>query len=173
MTNGSASGAVGPNSTGSQTTPPQFEQFNDVDMFQITGRPINHICILEFDFVPQGPEIKFEYVFASEEYPEFVDSDFNDVFGFFLSGPGILGDYSNSAKNIAVIPNTTTPISINNVNSGLNSAYYVSNTGGSTIQYDGFTTVLTAKSEVQCGLTYHIKLAIADVQDNIFDSAVF
>ena len=60
MTNGSASGAVGPNSVDDQTTLPQFEQFNDVDLFQITGRLINHICILEFDFIPQGPEIKFE-----------------------------------------------------------------------------------------------------------------
>ena len=179
MTNGSASGAVGPNSVDDQTTLPQFEQFNDVDLFQITGRLINHICILEFDFIPQGPEIKFEYVFGSEEYPEFVNTAFNDVFGFFLSGPGINGTFSNGAKNMALVPNTTTPISINNVNPGLNSAYYVNNIGGSTIQYDGFTTVLTAKSEVQCGQTYHMKLALADVggsvpsPDTIYDSAVF
>ena len=157
---------------------------NDVDLFQITGKPINDICIIEFDFIPQGPEIKFEYVFASEEYPNYVNSSFNDVFGFFLSGPGISGPY-NGAKNIALLPNNTTPISINNVNCGYasgcptvlpgapNCSYYVNNCGGSTIQYDGFTTVLTAKSEVQCGLTYHIKLAIADVQDDILDSAVF
>ena len=185
MTNGSASGAVGPSGATDVTTIPPYKQQTDVDLFQITGKPINDICIIEFDFIPQGPEVKFEYVFASEEYPNYVNSSFNDVFGFFLSGPGIFGPYSNSAKNIALLPNNITPISINNVNCGYasgcptvlpgapNCAYYVNNCGGSTIQYDGFTTVLTAKSEVQCGQVYHIKLAIADVQDDILDSAVF
>ena len=91
MTNGSASGAVGPSGAFDVTTPPPYKQQNDVDLFQITGKPINDICIIEFDFIPQGPEIKFEYVFASEEYPNYVNSSFNDVFGFFLSGPGISG----------------------------------------------------------------------------------
>src|SRR6478609_7918096 len=88
MTNGSASGAVGPSTGGDVTTTPPFRQEDDVDLFQITGKKINDICIIEFDFVPLGPEIKFEYVFASEEYPNYVNTSFNDVFGFFLSGPG-------------------------------------------------------------------------------------
>ncbi|SEI98613.1 choice-of-anchor L domain-containing protein, partial [Flavobacterium terrigena] len=172
MTNGSATGAIGPNNASGSTTTSTSPQNGDPDLAMITPLSINNICILEFDFIPLGPEVKFEYVFASEEYPEYVGSTFNDVFGFFLSGPGVSGPF-NGAKNIALIPNTTTPISINNVNGGLNSSYYVSNAGGTSIQYDGFTTVLTAKSEVQCGQTYHIKLALADVGDSAFDSAVF
>jgi len=173
MTNGSATGAIGPNNAGGNTTPSNTPMNGDPDLSQIAALSINNICIIEFDFIPLGPEVKFEYVFGSEEYPEYVGSAFNDVFGFFLSGPGITGPFSNGAKNIALIPNSTTPISINNVNAGSNSAYYVSNAGGATIQYDGFTTVLTAKSEVQCGQTYHIKLALADVGDSAFDSGVF
>jgi len=185
MTNGSATGAIGPNNAGGNTTTSNFPKNGDADLSLITTLSINNICILEFDFVPLGPEIKFDYVFASEEYPDYVNSTFNDVFGFFLSGPGISGPYSNGAKNIALLPNTTTPISINNVNCGYasgcptvlpgapNCGYYVNNCGGASIQYDGMTTVLTAKSEVQCGQTYHIKLALADVGDSAFDSAVF
>ncbi|NHM02221.1 choice-of-anchor L domain-containing protein, partial [Flavobacterium difficile] len=173
MTNGSATGAIGPNSVGGSTTASNFPVNGDPDLAMIASLSINNICILEFDFIPVGPEVKFEYVFASEEYPEFVGTSFNDVFGFFLSGPGITGPYSNGAKNIALLPNSTTAISINNVNPGLNSSYYVSNPAGGFIQYDGFTTVLTARSEVQCGQTYHIKLALADVGDSAYDSAVF
>ncbi|WP_143065660.1 choice-of-anchor L domain-containing protein, partial [Flavobacterium urocaniciphilum] len=185
MTNGSATGAIGPNSANGSTTASNTPMNGDPDLSLITTMSINNICILEFDFVPLGPEVKFEYVFASEEYPEYVNSSFNDVFGFFLSGPGISGPFSNGAKNIALLPNSTTPISINNVNCGnasgcpatlpgnTNCAYYVNNCGGAHIQYDGFTTVLTARSEVQCGQTYHIKLALADAGDSAFDSAVF
>jgi hypothetical protein len=128
-------------------------------------------CVLEFDFVPFYEFVWFQFVFCSEEYPEFAGSAFNDVFGFFISGPGITGPYSNNAKNIALIPNTEIPVSINNVNQDVNSEYYVVN-DSNFIQYDGFTTVLTAESEVEPMETYHIKLAIGDISDYIFDSGV-
>lgn len=156
----------------------------DPDLATITGGVINNVAALEFDFIPNGDSISFRYVFGSEEYPEYVCS-FNDAFGFFLSGPGINGPYSNNAINIALVPGTTTPVSINNVNNGLNNnpnnpscaaqntQYFVNNTGGTSIVYDGFTTVLTAKAAVQCNQTYHIKLVIADALDQIFDSGVF
>jgi len=157
---------------------------NDPDLVAITGGTINDVVALEFDFVPNGDSISFRYVFGSEEYPEFVCS-FNDAFGFFLSGPGITGPYTNNAINIALVPGTATPVSINNVNSGLNNntndptcpatniQYYVNNATGTTIVYDGFTAVLTAKAAVQCNQTYHIKLAICDALDAAWDSGVF
>lgn len=138
---------------------------------------------LEFDFVPYSDSVRFRYVFASEEYPEYVGSQFNDVFAFFISGPGISG-----LQNIATLPSGQA-VAINNVNNGpsnsgpcTNCAYYVNNGDGSNapyngssqyIQYDGFTTVLTAESQVQCGQTYHLVIAIADAGDPVWDSGIF
>lgn len=161
----------------------------------VGGSTTNDAVILEFDFVPLGDSVSFNYVFASEEYPEWVCSNFNDVFGFFISGPGINGPFSNNAANIALVPGTSTPVAINSVNPGVTGSnglglncdnldpnwpnynvYYNDNVGlgGNAIEYDGFTTVLTAfRTGLQCGQVYHIKLAIADVFDGTFDSAVF
>ena len=167
---------------------------NDNDLKTIGGnRPTYDISILEFDFIPLGPSINFDFVFASEEYPNWVGQNYNDAFGFFLSGPGITGPYSNGSKNIALIPTTTTPISIGTVNNGYgdcqpifgsggntppsgpctNCTYYVNNCGGTSVAYGGFTTVLNASHAVQCGQTYHIKIAIADIKDANWDSAIF
>jgi len=131
-------------------------------------------CILEFDFVPLGDSIKFNYVFSSEEYTPLFVCNFNDAFAFFISGPGITG-----IKNIALIPNTNTPVSIfnvNDVNGGgcpNNPAYFVDNTSNTFFTHDGHTRVFTALSEVQPCQTYHLKLVIADVGDGLFDSGVF
>jgi gliding motility-associated-like protein len=133
-------------------------------------------AILEFDFQAAGDLVSFNYVFGSEEYLEYVGAGFNDVFGLFISGPGIVGN-----QNIAKLPNQTV-VSIDNVNNVQNNAFYVDNGDGNTapfnssnlfIQYDGFTRVLTASSPVQCGQTYHLTIAIADVGDGILDSGIF
>jgi gliding motility-associated-like protein len=129
-------------------------------------------CRIEFDIMPSCSTLQMQYVFGSEEYPEFVGSTYNDVFGFFISGPNPAGPaYNNS--NIAIIPSTTTAVAINNVNSGSYSQYYVDNQFGSSIVYDGFTTPLTAYVNVIPCQTYHMVLAIADVGDPIYDSGVF
>jgi hypothetical protein len=135
------------------------------------GGPSYDACVLEFDFIPFYEYVWFQFVFCSEEYPEYAGSAFNDVFGFLISGPGITGPYSNNSKNIALIPGTEIPVSINNVNQDVNPDYYVVN-DSDFIRYDGFTTVLTAESEVVPMETYHIKLAIGDISDFIFDSGV-
>ena len=131
-------------------------------------------CVLEFDFVPLGDSIKFNYVFSSEEYvPDYVCS-FNDVFAFFISGPGITG-----LKNIALIPNTNTPVSIFNVNDVQggtcpnNTQYYVDNRTNVFFTHDGHTVVLTAKEKVQPCQTYHLKLVLADSGDDMVDTGVF
>jgi hypothetical protein len=130
--------------------------------------------ILEFDLVPAGNILEFQYVFSSEEYPEFVNVGYNDVFGFFINGINPSGGfYSN--QNIAIIPGTTLPVAINNVNATTNSAFYIDNEAllGQTIIFDGFTTVLLAKAEVIPNNTYHLKLAIADATDGSWDSGIF
>jgi gliding motility-associated-like protein len=137
-------------------------------------------AILEFDFIPYSDTVRFRYVFGSDEYPEFAppnNSGYNDVFGFFISGPGISG-----IQNIAKLPNNGSIVSINNVNAITNSQFYNFNGDGSSppynsnpsyIQYDGFTDILTAVSKVQCGQTYHLILAVADVGDGQWDSGIF
>jgi gliding motility-associated-like protein len=143
-------------------------------------------CILEFDFLPAGDTIKFDYAFGSEEYDSYSCSGFNDVFGFFISGPGF-----PSATNIALIPGTTIPVSINSTTDpaitlpgstalctamGAGSPfaqYYVDNSSGTTITYYGFTTVLTAITAVTPCTTYHLKIAISDAGDGSLDSGVF
>ena len=134
---------------------------------------------LEFDFVPVGDTIEFRFVFASEEYTTYINTQFNDIFAFFLSGPGITGPYAapvgfpNGSINLAQVPSTTTPITISSIHPGLNSQYYISNTTEANHEFNGYTTVLTIKSAVQCGELYHFKFAIADCQDDYLDTGVF
>ena len=158
--------APGPNNTGSagqDNGQPGNSQLNG-----LAGANTFNAIVLEFDFIPLSNTIEFEYVFGSEEYPEWVNSGYNDAFAFFISGPGIAGQ-----QNIALIPGTALPVTINNVNAGSYSQYYVNNAGGASVQYDGFTTVLTATSPVQACETYHLKIMIADAGDGVWDSGVF
>lgn len=178
LTSGFIKNAVGPNNVSNAG---QYgntgEDDADLDIIATVGT--QDACILEFDFISTSDTVEFTYVFASEEYHEFVDGGVNDVFGFFISGPGINGPYSNNSENIAVVPGTNTPVSINTINNGTtntgpcdNCGYFVNNTENS-IQYDAFTTVLTAQAVVTPCQTYHIKLAIADGLDDVYDSGVF
>src|SRR3954469_14869805 len=72
-------------------------------------------CALEFDLIPSCDTLKIKYVFATEEYPDYVNGKFNDIFCFFVSGFGITG-----TKNIATVPGTNTPVTINSVNPSSN-----------------------------------------------------
>lgn len=160
----------------------------DVDLDNLTSNSSHDAAVLTFDFNPIGDTLKFRYVFGSEEYPEYVCSNYNDVFGFFVSGPNPSGG-SYVSQNLALIPGTALPVAINTVNPGSAgsssgggtctslgySSYYVDNLGmgGTTVVYDGFTTVLTAWIKVVPCQQYHIKIAIADVGDGILDSGVF
>ncbi len=171
LSTGSVMDATGPNVSGSTTftnntgSDPQLAAL-------IPGYTINDACYLQFNFIPESDTIKFRYVFGSEEYPEWVGSNFNDVFGFFVTGPNPSGgNYTN--KNIAIIPGTTLPVTIDNVNASSYSQYYVNNTSGSSIEYDGFTTVLTAWCKVTPCVEYTIKIAVGDAGDSAYDSAVF
>ena len=141
----------------------------DADLEALVMMPTYDACVLEFDCVPMGDTLLFNFAFGSEEYPEFAGSAFNDVFAIWLTGPGF-----PIPTNVAAIPGGT-PVSINNVNSFTNATYYVDNEAipGMYCAYDGFTQNLTAFAEVTPGATYHFKTAIADVADGIYDSGVF
>src|ERR1051325_1790363 len=190
LTTGSTDVAVGPNNASDASY--ISGQSGDASLEQVTCvTNTQDVSMLEFDFIPITNVITFRYVFASEEYPEYGCSAFNDVFAFMVSGPG----YSQNT-NIALIPSTSIPVAINTVNSGSPGANasggtcspgagncppgslsysnrYNDNTGGTNVQYDGYTDPLTATINVTPCQSYHIKLAIADVGDPLLDSGVF
>jgi hypothetical protein len=183
LSSGQAQNVVGPNGAANSGT--GLGQAGDSDLTALSGNNTNDAAVLEFDFVPSTNLIVFEYVFASEEYNEYVGSQFNDVFAFYANG-----------TNCAVVPNpanpvASLPVSVNTVNNGdsntssTNPGLYTNNdpfnadSTGSTVgspldtQMDGLTKVLTCSAQVQAGVSNHMKLAIADASDSIYDSAVF
>lgn len=173
LSSGDICNVVGPNTQDGATTNNNRGGDTDLDNL-IPSYKTYDATTLEFDFVPTGNVVTFEYVFGSEEYNEYVNSNFNDVFGFFVNG-----------INVAIIPGSSTAISINNVNGGnpfgmsaSYPAYFRNNDlgdGGGSIdtELDGLTVVLTATASVNAGQKNHIKLAIADAGDYILDSDVF
>jgi gliding motility-associated-like protein len=188
LATGPIANAHGPNSHTDLSG--NFEDSNgDPDLNSMATGPVKDAVGIEFDFMPLDSIVAFRYVFASEEYCEFVGSIYNDVFGFFISGPGINGSFANGAKNVAILPGTSDFVTINSVNYQDNAHLYVHNelstdaiicdlpapsgTYHPFIEYDGFTTRLTAVLRLIPCETYHIRLVVSDVGDNYFDSAVF
>lgn len=170
LSSGISMGAKGPNNVGDKTT---FETGSKSPGSALLERYATNVTLdaatLQFDFIPQTEDIVFNYIFASEEYIEYVDQGVSDIFGFFISGPGIAGE-----QNVALVPGTSLPVSIDNVNHKRNSSFFRLNTPGEkTIQADGLTTILTAQLKLIPCKTYTIKLAIADVGDDLLDSYVF
>ncbi|MDH3379471.1 MAG: choice-of-anchor L domain-containing protein [Gammaproteobacteria bacterium] len=146
----------------------------DVDLNALSGFSTFDASILEFDFQfsdgSVGGDLFFNFVFASEEYVDFIGSEFNDVFGFFVDD-----------NNVALVPGTSTPITINTINNISNSAFYVNNVAntdgipvaGRDVLFDGMTTVITAQA-LALGIGVHtMKFAVADASDGILDAGVF
>ncbi|MEZ4979085.1 MAG: choice-of-anchor L domain-containing protein [Chitinophagales bacterium] len=176
LTTGGINNAIGPNNTGSSAV--LNGEPGDADLDALITVATEDACVIEFDLETIGDSLRFNYIFGSEEYLEFVNAGFNDVFAFFISGPGIVG-----TQNIALVPGTNIPVAIDNVNSTSNSTYYVNNGTGANapfntdpqyIQYDGYTVPLQAivSDLIPCSV-YHLKLAIADGGDDNYDSGVF
>ncbi|MBX2979059.1 MAG: choice-of-anchor L domain-containing protein [Flavobacteriales bacterium] len=183
--------ARGPNNSPSATLGGGNFGMNDPDLDALGMVATNDRAVLQLDFVPTGNSLQLLYAFASEEYPEYVCGSVNDVLGIFLSGPGISGPFTNNAINLAVVPGSNIPVCINSINPGVigsngvaancaavdpnwqgNNIYYLHNSGNH-MQFDGRTVGLLAYSALEAGLTYHLKIAIADGGDTAFDSAVF
>ncbi len=182
LTTGSGFTTLGPNNTPVAGVDNHHE--GDEQLTALAKAATYDAAVLEFDFYPVSEFISFKYVFASEEYLEFVGRGYNDVFGFYLSGPGI-----KQPINLATVAGSEDIVSVNSINSTNNPELYVDN--GSTnnprdkdsknkkpvydnqIQFDGFTKVLKARYKVIPYKKYHIKLCIADVGDRLVDSAVY
>lgn len=137
----------------------------------------NNMCdgaVLIIDFVPQFDSLHFRFVFASEEYPEFVQKEFNDVFAFYLTPLFIA---NARPKNIARLPKGPI-VSVNNVNHRINKDLYLPNNFPNSpqfayLEYDGLTVPLTAQARVIPGKPYRMKILIADIGDCEYDSGVF
>lgn len=158
----------------------------DPQLSGLSGQNTYDACALEFDLVPAGDTLSFNYVFSSEEYISAVCGKYNDAFAFFISGPGI-----NGSQNIALVPGTNIPVTINSINNGIPSgnnplsnctsmgmgspftSFYIDNSNGTSITHQGMTTVFKAAHLVQPCSTYHLKLVIADGGNALYDSGVF
>ena len=177
LSSGSISNVVGPNQFDNKTT--ANGQPGDADLTGLlpAGQSTQDAAVLSFNFVANASSISFRYVFASDEYNEFVNSGFNDVFGFFVNGNTLSADCATVGGQ---------PVSIDTVNGGnpfgTNSSHpelYRNNSrtdpGPATIdtEMDGLTTVLLCQAPVVANQPNTMKLAIADVGDQNFDSNVF
>jgi len=168
LSSGDIANAAGPNTNDGISTTNSTAGDADLNAIVGVGHTTLDAAVLEFDFVPTSSPVTFRYVFASDEYNEFV-GQFNDVFAFFIDG-----------QNVALIPATSTPVAINTVNLTTNPSFYRNNDPSDLgmptpfgTQFDGFTTVLTATRTLTPNVSHRIKLVIADTDDRILDSAVF
>lgn len=118
--------------------------------------------VLTIQFTSANPTLSLNYVFASTEYPAFIGS-ISDALGIFVNG-----------SNVALVPATATPISINSVNANVNSSFFTQySTPDTPFNYGGATTILTATANLSTSAVNTIQLAIADSLDGNLDSAVF
>jgi len=128
-------------------------------------------AIIEFDFTPLADTLfAGDFIFGSEEYPNFVCTSLNDAFGFFISEDPLEENWNN----LALIPGTDIPISINTVNDQSCGApeYYVSNAGGQFLAVGGMTSLIGLEHPVIPGNTYRFLIGIADAGDAIYSSGV-
>lgn len=188
LSTGNANQAAGPSSSNPSTNNGTAgdTQLNALLSAQMgTSMVTNDACTIEFDFIPAGSSLNFVFTFASEEYEEYVCSNFNDAFAFYITGPDPAGG-TFTDKNLAVTPcggSSCAPVTINTINHGsggtapncdfTNTAYYQNNGGNPTLAYDGYTINLVASTPVVPCQSYHLVLKIADGTDSILDSAVF
>lgn len=130
----------------------------------LSGFPTYDAAAYKVVLVPNEDELVVRYAFASEEYPDFVGSSYNDVMGIFVDG-----------KNCALVPGTTTPVAINTVNHETNSQYYVDNSAGASgysTTMNGLTVPLECRMPVEPGQQVTVEVAVADASDRIYDSAI-
>lgn len=186
LTNGNVEKAVGPNNN-SQTSSVSGYNYNSTFQRISKTRNVFDTTLLEFDLIPESDKIELEYCFASEEYPEYINNQYNDIFVFLISSPA---SESFQPKNLAVLDDKT-PVSVNNINHRNNKNLYFKNVPWNKanmklydkqrelielsyyIQYDGLTKTLKATANVNPNQKYHFKIGITDISDNAYDSAVF
>jgi outer membrane protein OmpA-like peptidoglycan-associated protein len=172
LSTGLAVHAAGPNSRANAGA--NLEGFFFSDEYLISKGNMCDGTVLSFEFVPQYDSVVFDYLFGSDEYPEFVGKEFNDLFGFYIfpkqKQPG------HTVSNLACLPNKT-GISINTVNQKRNSEWFVHNDKHTAqafdiLEWDGYTKPLSAGMRVVPYKTYVLHMVVADLTDCEYDSGV-
>lgn len=179
LTTGRASSAIGPNTSILSEGPDTWQGDTDLNQALNIGSSSINATVLEFDFLPLADKISFEYIFSSEQYlsnPSVNQCGFTDGFVFLLKK----ANSSESYSNLAVVPGTSVPVRVNTVRGQgticppANEQYFDAfNTSNHPTNYNGQTKIMTAKSTVEPGVLYHIKLVVADQGNRQYDSAIF
>lgn len=203
LVGGAITSVTGPNTSASSSTGSASDNLVDADLGLMTGRTQNcsngdqcDVVVLEFEVTPTGRSLEIDFVFAAEEFPEYVCSQFNDAVGIFVSGPGLSGPFSNSGINIATLDDGSA-IAVNGVNGGIpgsnadgtactltNTFGFVYNTPADAVgapnpalftntQFDGFTIPMSAKVVVTPNSTYLVRIVLADIGDSSWDTGFF
>ncbi len=131
LASGDVNNAIGPNNSGSISTP--WGSPGDADLDNLIPQTTNDAAVLTFDFIPSSDTLTFNYVFGSDEYLEYVNSSYNDVFAF-ANRSGIRPEAIMFWKTSPLCRETTTAVSINNVNTTSWPTYYVVNGTGAVRQ---------------------------------------
>lgn len=183
LTTGYARNASAPNRSGNSGAPMGYP--GDRDLSRLVNNRTNDAAVLYIDFMPYTDSIQFKYFFGSEEYPEYVNKGVNDVFAFFIRKSDEM-EY----RNLAQLKDGT-PVTVDNINHRRNKNFYIANSyfrgydydmmredpvkanRAQEFTFDGFTTELIAASKVEPYENYELKIVIADVGDDLYDSGVF
>ncbi|MEZ7509130.1 choice-of-anchor L domain-containing protein [Cloacibacterium sp. Arc13] len=183
LSTGKAKAAQGPNDNLQDYYATNWREDQDlIDILTKYNLPTDNILnatSLEFDFIANTDKISFDYMFLSEEYQK-TNCKYSDAFAFLIKK----ADNSEAYRNIAIVPNTTSPVTSLTI-SGANICpqninYFggylgIDDPNNSPTNFNGQTKVLNAESSIEKGVKYHIKLVIADHGDSSgrYDSAVF
>lgn len=175
LSTGRVSAIAGQNLSSKTTSSMKEGMGSDPDLARMVSRQVFNSTVIEFDFIPMFDSLFFDYVFASEEYPEYVGSAYNDVFCLLIKGPNF-----RSPVNLARVGKPSSTVMINSVNHKKNKDLFIPNYVFKTteevpftLEFDGFTTLLTASCRVTRGKVHHLKIAIGNVNDFSYDSGVF
>ncbi|OIQ19389.1 T9SS type B sorting domain-containing protein [Lacinutrix sp. MedPE-SW] len=179
LSTGRLENVPGPNNSLSDDDAPNWQGDQDLEVALQESNTLN-ATIIEFDFTSVANQISFRYIFASEEYQEGNSStcQYSDLFGFLIK-PASAPD--SDFENIALVPNTQTPVKVTTVHpeipgscDAINEIYFDTfNDNIAPINFNGQTAVLTATAQTVPNQSYHVKLVIADEQNYRYDSAVF
>jgi hypothetical protein len=160
LSTGNAVDVQGPNESDSWST--DFGRPGDAQLDVLVAPfATQDAAILEFDVTPTADTISVRFVFASEEYNEFVGTPFNDVIAIFVNG-----------VNCANFGGR--PVNVNSINNDFHASLYIDNEAGThDTEMDGLTIPLDCVAAVTPNVKNHVRIAIADTSDGIYDAAVF